>query len=123
MRTESELGRWDRKNMTTSINPKIPQQLIDVLDDVLAINAPSFRLTREAEHIMVAFSTLNRAGEIDYTMESGEEMMTYLIEQGYSHGKSPHAFFLEFEKTKLKCQLTVDNLKRPNLLEICFTKE
>jgi len=109
--------------MTTSINHKIPPQLIDVLDDVLAINASSFRLTRETEHIMVAFSVFDRGGEIDYTMESGEEMMVYLIERGYSHGKIPHPFFLEFEEIKLKCQLTVDNIERPDLLEISFTKE
>ena len=61
-----------------------PPQLIDVLDDVLSCKATSFRLTREPNHIMVAFSAHNRAGEIDYTTESGEEMMSYLIGRGQS---------------------------------------
>jgi len=71
---------------------------------------------------MVAFSTHNRAGEIDYTTESGEEMMSYLIENSYGSTGSPQAFELEFENTTLKCNVSADNRMKPDQIEIVLTE-
>ena len=43
--------------------------------------------TREPSHIMVSFSVQNQAAEIDFTMDSGEEM---LEEEGKAGKKKPH---------------------------------
>jgi len=94
----------------------VPPQLIGVLDDAMQIAATSFRLETFPTHIMASFSTQSQAGEIDFEMEAGQEMIDYLMAQATAGGAN--SFPLEYNGQQLECRVTFDRKRRPNWVQV-----
>ena len=107
--------------MTTSRTKKttpVPPQLIGVLKDAMQISATSFRLETFPTHIMASFSVKSQAGEIDFEMDAGQEMMDYLMAQATASRTG--RFSLDYDGRRLDCQVTSDKRRRPSWVQLSW---
>jgi hypothetical protein len=66
--------------------PRVPPQLIGIIDDARRESIDTFTLEYSRGLVMASFSASGHAIEIDFELEAGEEMMQYLRSAAPSPG-------------------------------------
>lgn len=103
----------------TKKSATVPPQLIGVFDDAMQIAATSFRLETFPTHIMASFSVQSQAGEIDFEMEAGQEMIDFLLAQATATATG--RFSLDYNGRRLDCQVSSDKRRRPSWVQISWS--
>jgi len=99
----------------------VPPQLVGVHLDAVAIGATAFRLEPNPPRIMASFAAGNQATEIDFESWSGQEMITYLLGKIIDPKAKAGSFVLEYDGRRYQCQVTVDQKRNPQRVEVTWT--
>jgi len=99
----------------------VPPQLIGVHLDAVAIGATAFGLEPNPPCIMASFAAGNQATEIDFESRAGQEMIGYLLGKITDPKAKTGSFVLEYDGRRYQCQVTVDQKRNPQRVEVTWT--